>query len=427
MNNIILEKHTLPVLKSEKLLKRNKLLTIQNINKDFELENSKEYKSITSNLHEDYARIQFKEILTEAIHKGASDIHIEPFEDEIVIRIRVDGQLSKILTIATESYSFLLTVIKLDSGMNIAEKRLPQDGRMEKKIDDIIVDIRSSTIPTIYGEKMVLRILNRQSLIKEKSELGFSKIAIDKIENIINKKSGILLVTGSTGSGKTTTVYSILNDLLNSKKNIMTIEDPVEYKIKGINQIQVNDKIGLTFDVGLRSILRQDPDIIMIGEIRDVETAKIAIRAASTGHLVISTMHTNDAISSINRLMEMKLPPYLISSTLIGIISQKLVRKICNNCNHGIFIKNDVDEEINTDTELGCDKCEDTGYYGRTAIYEILEINENLKHDINNWTNSCNIASIAIGNEMITFEDSAKYLIENYITTQEECGLLEGI
>lgn len=428
MNNIILEKHTLPVLKSEKLLKRNKLLTIQNINKDFELENSKEYKSITSNLHEDYARIQFKEILTEAIHKGASDIHIEPFEDEIVIRIRVDGQLSKILTIATESYSFLLTVIKLDSGMNIAEKRLPQDGRMEKKIDDIIVDIRSSTIPTIYGEKMVLRILNRQSLIKEKSELGFSKPAIEKIENIINKKSGILLVTGSTGSGKTTTVYSILNDLLiNSKKNIMTIEDPVEYKIKGINQIQVNDKIGLTFDVGLRSILRQDPDIIMIGEIRDVETAKIAIRAASTGHLVISTMHTNNAISSINRLMEMKLPPYLISSTLIGVISQKLVRKICNNCNHGIVIKNDVDEEININTELGCDKCEDTGYYGRTAIYEILEINENLKHYINNWTNSCNIASIAIGNEMITFEDSARYLIENHITTQEECGLLEGI
>ena len=406
MNNIILEKHTLPVLKSEKLLKRNKLLTIQNINKDFELENSKEYKSITSNLHEDYARIQFKEIL---------------------IRIRVDGQLSKILTIATESYSFLLTVIKLDSGMNIAEKRLPQDGRMEKKIDDIIVDIRSSTIPTIYGEKMVLRILNRQSLIKEKSELGFSKPAIEKIENIINKKSGILLVTGSTGSGKTTTVYSILNDLLNSKKNIMTIEDPVEYKIKGINQIQVNDKIGLTFDVGLRSILRQDPDIIMIGEIRDVETAKIAISAASTGHLVISTMHTNNAISSINRLMEMKLPPYLISSTLIGVISQKLVRKICNNCNHGIVIKNDVDEEININTELGCDKCEDTGYYGRTAIYEILEINENLKHYINNWTNICNIASIAIGNEMITFEDSARYLIENHITTQEECGLLEGI
>lgn len=427
MNNIILEKHTLPVLKNDKFLKMNKLLTGQKINKNLELEHTEEYKSVTSNLDEDYARIQFREILTKAIYKDASDIHIEPFEDEILIRIRVDGQLSKILTIDMESYSFLLTVIKLDSNMNITEKRLPQDGRMEKKIDDIIVDIRTSTIPTIYGEKIVLRILNRKSLIKEKSELGFSKQAIEKIENIINKKSGILLVTGSTGSGKTTTVYSILNDLLNSKKNIMTIEDPVEYKIKGINQIQVNDKIGLTFEVGLRSILRQDPDIIMIGEIRDEETAKIAIRAASTGHLVISTMHTNNTISSINRLMEMKLPPYLISSTLIGVISQKLVRKICNNCNHGIVIKDGLDSGINTNMELICDKCEDTGYYGRTAMYEILEINENLKQDINNWTNNWNISNSALKDEMITFEDSAKYLIENHITTQEECSLLEGI
>ena len=427
MNNIILEKHTLPVLKNDKFLKMNKLLTGQKINKNLELEHTEEYKSVTSNLDEDYARIQFREILTKAIYKDASDIHIEPFEDEILIRIRVDGQLSKILTIDMESYSFLLTVIKLDSNMNITEKRLPQDGRMEKKIDDIIVDIRTSTIPTIYGEKIVLRILNRKSLIKEKSELGFSKQAIEKIENIINKKSGILLVTGSTGSGKTTTVYSILNDLLNSKKNIMTIEDPVEYKIKGINQIQVNDKIGLTFEVGLRSILRQDPDIIMIGEIRDEKTAKIAIRAASTGHLVISTMHTNNTISSINRLMEMKLPPYLISSTLIGVISQKLVRKICNNCNHGIVIKDGLDSGINTNMELICDKCEDTGYYGRTAMYEILEINENLKQDINNWTNNWNISNSTLKDEMITFEDSAKYLIENHITTQEECSLLEGI
>ena len=427
MNNIILEKHTLPVLKNDKFLKMNKLLTGQKINKNLELEHTEEYKSVTSNLDEDYARIQFREILTKAIYKDASDIHIEPFEDEILIRIRVDGQLSKILTISMESYSFLLTVIKLDSNMNITEKRLPQDGRMEKNIDDIIVDIRTSTIPTIYGEKIVLRILNRKSLIKEKSELGFSKQAIEKIENIINKKSGILLVTGSTGSGKTTTVYSILNDLLNSKKNIMTIEDPVEYKIKGINQIQVNDKIGLTFEVGLRSILRQDPDIIMIGEIRDEKTAKIAIRAASTGHLVISTMHTNNTISSINRLMEMKLAPYLISSTLIGVISQKLVRKICNNCNHGIVIKDGLDSGINTNMELICDKCEDTGYYGRTAMYEILEINENLKQDINNWTNNWNISNSTLKDEMITFEDSAKYLIENHITTQEECSLLEGI
>lgn len=426
MNNIILEKHTLPILKSEKLLKKNKSLSIKNIDKNFNLENNEEYKAITLNLHENYARIKFKDILIKAICKDASDIHIEPFEDEVIIRIRVDGQLNKILTIDMESYSFLTTVIKLDSGMNIAEKRLPQDGRIEKKIDEIVLDIRTSTIPTIYGEKIVLRILNRQSLIKDKSELGFSKQAIEKIENLINKKSGILLVTGSTGSGKTTTVYSILNDLLNNKKNIMTIEDPVEYKIKGINQIQVNDKIGLSFDVGLRSILRQDPDIIMVGEIRDAETAKIAIRAASTGHLVISTMHTNDTMSSINRLIEMGIPTYLISSTLIGVISQKLVRKVCNCCSNNITMENNLEEYTNT-IQSSCDECDNTGYYGRTAMYEILEINKNLKQEINNWTNGCNSSNIIIKDETITFEDSARYLIENNITTQEECDLLEGI
>lgn len=425
MRNIILEKkYTVPILKNEKLSKKNKLFNVHNIYKNSDLE-KEEFKSINSNLHEDYARIQFKDILKKAIYKSASDIHIEPFEEEIVIRIRVDGQLTEIATIDLELYSFLSTVIKLDSGMNITEKRLPQDGRIEKKIDDITVDIRSSTIPTIYGEKIVLRILNRQALIKEKFKLGFSKQAIEKIENIINKKSGILLVTGSTGSGKTTTVYSILNDLLDSKKNIMTIEDPIEYKIKGINQIQVNEKIGLTFDVGLRSILRQDPDIIMVGEIRDIETAKTAIRAASTGHLVISTMHTNDAISSVNRLIEMEIPPYLISSTLIGIISQKLVRKICTNCNTNI--KNNLEQQTNTPITQVCEKCENTGYNGRTAIYEILEMDESLKQKINNWNNTYNTKNISIKDKMITFKDSSKYLIDNNITTQQECGLLEEI
>lgn len=420
-----MEKNTLPILKNEKLLKKNKLLSIKNIEKNFDLVKNEIHSTITSNSYEDYARIQFKDILSKAICKDASDIHIEPFEDEVIIRFRVDGELSKMLTIAIESYSFLITVIKLDSGINITEKRLPQDGRMDIEIEDVKVDIRTSTIPTIYGEKIVLRILNRQALIKDKSELGFSEQAIEKIENIINKKSGILLITGSTGSGKTTTVYSILKELLNSNKNIMTIEDPVEYKIKGINQIQVNDKIGLTFDVGLKSILRQDPDIIMVGEIRDTETANTAIRAASTGHLVISTMHTNNTISSINRLIEMDIPTYLISSTLIGIISQKLVRKRCNNCSKDIVEKNNLDKLINTIQV--CNKCEDKGYYGRTAMYEILEINESLKQEINNWTDSRNTSNTIKKSEMISFKDSATYLIENGITTQEECGLLEGI
>lgn len=420
-----MEKNTLPILKNEKLLKKNKLLSIKNIEKNFDFVKNEIHSTITSNSYEDYARIQFKDILSKAICKDASDIHIEPFEDEVIIRFRIDGELSKMLTIAIESYSFLITVIKLDSGINITEKRLPQDGRMDIEIEDVKVDIRTSTIPTIYGEKIVLRILNRQALIKDKSELGFSEQAIEKIENIINKKSGILLITGSTGSGKTTTVYSILKELLNSNKNIMTIEDPVEYKIKGINQIQVNDKIGLTFDVGLKSILRQDPDIIMVGEIRDTETANTAIRAASTGHLVISTMHTNDTISSINRLIEMDIPTYLISSTLIGIISQKLVRKRCNNCSKDIVEKNNLDKLINTIQV--CNKCEDKGYYGRTAMYEILEINESLKQEINNWTDSRNTSNTIKKSEMISFKDSATYLIENGITTQEECGLLEGI
>ena len=420
-----MEKNTLPILKNEKLLKKNKLLSIKNIEKNFDFVKNEIHSTITSNSYEDYARIQFKDILSKAICKDASDIHIEPFEDEVIIRFRIDGELSKMLTIAIESYSFLITVIKLDSGINITEKRLPQDGRMDIEIEDVKVDIRTSTIPTIYGEKIVLRILNRQALIKDKSELGFSEQAIEKIENIINKKSGILLITGSTGSGKTTTVYSILKELLNSNKNIMTIEDPVEYKIKGINQIQVNDKIGLTFDVGLKSILRQDPDIIMVGEIRDTETANTAIRAASTGHLVISTMHTNDTISSINRLIEMDIPAYLISSTLIGIISQKLVRKRCNNCSKDIVEKNNLDKLINTIQV--CNKCEDKGYYGRTAMYEILEINESLKQEINNWTDSRNTLNTIKKSEMISFKDSATYLIENGITTQEECGLLEGI
>lgn len=426
MSNIILEKGAVRNLNEKKRLNKSKFFNIKNIDRKVNLSNNEE-KNINLNLSEDYARLKFKEILDLSIHKNASDIHIEPFEDEVIVRLRVDGVLNQILTLDMNLYFSLSTVIKLDSGMNITEKRLPQDGRTDIKLDDYIIDIRVSTTPTIYGEKIVLRILNRQGFIKDKSKLGFSDYAIEKIENIINKKSGILLVTGSTGSGKTTTVYSILNDLIKENKNIMTIEDPVEYKIKGINQIQVNSKVGLTFDIGLRSILRQDPDIIMVGEIRDIETAKTAIRAASTGHLVISTMHTNDTISSIDRLIEMKLPPYLISSTLIGIISQRLVRKVCKDCSSYIDISYDIKDDVYQKVQAVCEKCENQGYSGRTAMYEILEIDDNLKERIKDWNNSNKIKHIDIKNRMITFEDSARYLIENNITTSTECAILEGI
>ena len=386
------------------LEKRDKDTITKKINKYYKGENK---------LDEGYAKNLFKEILSKAISKNASDIHIEPFEEYLIIRFRIDGELNEIARFLMDIYPYLSSVIKLDTAMDITEKRVPQDGRVNLSINNSLIDIRASCIPTVYGEKIVLRILNRNTFLKKKEDLGFCIEAINKIQNIINKKSGILLVTGSTGSGKTTTVYSILNDLRNTNKNIMTIEDPVEYKMEGISQIQVNHKSGLSFDIGLRSILRQDPDIIMIGEIRDVETAQIAIRAAITGHLVISTIHTNDAISSIARLIDMQVPPYLINASLIGIISQKLVKKMCPKCNRNKIIKDTMEIDINTKLGEGCEMCKDKGYIGRTAIYEILEINDEIRKCIQEMRDSKDIKEIAIKNGMITFEESSKKLIKN--------------
>lgn len=378
-------------------------------------ENLKRIYNQSFKIDENYARNIFKSILEEAINLKVSDIHIEPSDNYLIIRMRVDGNLKEVSRFTIDVYPYLSSVIKLDMSMNITEKRLPQDGRSDFTIKNQLIDIRASSIPTVYGEKIVLRILNRDTFLKDKLELGFSNEAITKIKNILHKKSGILLVTGPTGSGKTTTVYSLLNDLKNISKNIMTIEDPVEYKMDGINQIQVNSKIGLTFDIGLRSILRQDPDIIMIGEIRDLETAKIAIRAATTGHLVISTMHTIDSISSISRLLDMNIEPYLINSSLIGVISQRLVRKLCNNCN---------DEKKN----ITCIKCNDNKYDGRTVIYEILEISEEIKECIQNKKSSMCIREVALkSNNIISFEDTIKNLIKDSITTLEECTVVNNI
>ncbi|MGL5345949.1 MAG: GspE/PulE family protein [Peptostreptococcaceae bacterium] len=377
------------------------------------LETNNNIHIIKNQSQEDYAKNIFNKILNLSIDKNSSDIHMEPSSDDLIIRARIDGELINILTLSMEIYPLISRFIKLSSGINITEKRIPQDGRMDMVVEESNIDIRVSTVPTIYGEKLVLRLLNRESFLKDKSELGFSKLAIDKINKIIDKKAGILLVTGPTGSGKTTTVYSILNDLNKTAKNIMTIEDPVEYKMNGINQIQVSNRLGLTFDMGLRAILRQDPDIIMVGEIRDTETAKIAIRAATTGHLVISTMHTNDAISTIERLMEMEIPAYLISSSIIGVISQKLIKKTCEYCGHDIIVKDDLDEEMNMKVAKGCDKCNETGYLGRTVVYEILEMDEDINNCILKQTNSKETRDIAIKNGMITFEDSINFSIIN--------------
>ncbi|WP_330654355.1 GspE/PulE family protein [Metaclostridioides mangenotii] len=369
----------------------------------------------------------FLELLTKAVELNASDIHIEPFEEMTNVRMRVDGELIRISDVFIDDYAALSTIIKLSSSMDITERRLPQDGRVDIKVKNKNIDIRVSTMPTIFGEKIVLRILNRDSFLKSKKELGFSGKSIEMIEGMVSKRSGLILVTGPTGSGKTTTVYSLLEDLRDTSKNIMTIENPVEYKMEGINQIQINPKIGLNFENGLRSILRQDPDVIMVGEIRDLETARIAIRAAITGHLVISTLHTNDAVSSIARLIEMGVEPYLLSASIIGVLSQKLVRKVCNSCSHEISIKDNLYEEIKTKVAVGCKKCNDIGYIGRTAIYEVLNVDEDIKMCIKESPDTNYIKNVAITSGMITFNDCCRNLIENKITTLEECISIEEI
>lgn len=370
---------------------------------------------------DDYANYLFQDILQKALKEKASDIHIEPFSDLLKIRIRVDGKMKEMLNLELDLYPPLTSVIKYKGNMDITEKRLPQDGRIDVKTKDSVIDIRISTVPTTYGEKIVLRLLNRDSFLKTKYELGFSNEAVEKIQKIINQKTGILLVTGPTGSGKTTTVYSILKELQNTSKNIMTIEDPVEYKMEGINQIQVNHKVGLTFEKGLKAILRQDPDIIMVGEIRDIETAKTAVRAAITGHLVISTLHTNDAISSIARLIDMEIPPYLLNASLIGVISQRLVRKVCENCGNDVVINQNEKESIYTTIPIGCKECSYTGYNGRTVAYEILTIDDEIRNEIQQNKEAKDIKNIAVKNGMITFEETYTSLIKNKITTLEEC------
>ncbi|MEG2245847.1 MAG: GspE/PulE family protein [Peptostreptococcaceae bacterium] len=404
---------------------KNIILRIEN-QKDINKSIERHYSKVNIN-NEEYSKSILDEILKKALDFNSSDIHIEPFEKNLKIRMRIDGYLKEIYNYPIDLHMQLVTVIKLLAGIDIAEKRLPQDGRIDKSINGNIIDLRISTIPTINGEKAVIRLLNRDKFLRDKKEIGFSQIAINKINNMIQNMSGILLITGPTGSGKTTTLYSILNDFKYMDKNIVTIEDPVEYKIDGINQIPLNTKIGLDFANGLRSILRQDPDIIMVGEIRDVETAKIAMRAAATGHLVISTMHTNNAVEAINRLLDMEIPRYLIASCLKGIISQRLVRRVCDYCS----IESTIDEnfadsmnlekDIKVKLEKGCKNCSNTGYTGRIALNEIVEINKKIRQAITECKNIEEIYNISKCNNMITFEDSCTYLLREKITTVNEC------
>ena len=366
-------------------------------------------------------------IIEQAMRGNASDIHIEPSHNDIRVRFRIDGDLKEIMVLPKSNLSAITTRVKIIGRMDIAEKRIPQDGRVEMKFNGNEVDLRISTLPTVYGEKIVIRILDKSNFNFTKEGLGFSKDNLDKLNKMIAQPYGMLLVTGPTGSGKTTTLYTVLRELNVQTKNVITVEDPVEYKLKGINQTQVNVKAGLTFAAGLRSILRQDPDTIMIGEIRDSETAEIAVRAAITGHLVLSTLHTNDSPSTIARLIDMGLEPYLVSSAVIGIISQRLVKLLCPKCKEK-YEANDSEKKLlgidgNKDAMLfkpiGCNSCYN-GYRGRAAVHEVMLVNENIRRLINTGANTDDIRSQALKDGMSTLPQSAADLALKGDTSFEE-------
>ncbi len=365
-------------------------------------------------------------IIERAVRERASDIHIEPFKNCVRIRYRIDGDLKEVMKPSKHTHSSIVTRIKIMTSMDIAENRNPQDGRVELFINEKPIDMRVSILPTIYGEKIVIRLLDKSNIITDIISLGFRGKNLDFFNKILRIPSGMVLVTGPTGSGKTTTLYALLRELNQINRNIITIEDPIEYSLEGINQVQINRKAGLSFATGLRSILRQDPDIIMVGEIRDVDTAQIAIRAAITGHIVLSTLHTNDTASSISRLVDMGIDNYLLSSAIVAIISQRLLKRICINCKYEYKPSIDEIKALKIDKKellyrgKGCNLCNNTGYLGRIAIHEIMLCNKKIRSLINNKASIDCIKEKAIKSGMVTLYESGKELVVNGITTIEE-------
>jgi general secretion pathway protein E len=369
-------------------------------------------------------------ILTQAIQERASDIHIEPYEKNFVVRFRIDGILHKRLTPPKVAHAGVVSRIKIMANMNIAENRLPQDGRIKIKLSGKDIDIRVSTLPTRHGEKIVMRLLNKSDIEFNLYNLGIYEDILTQIKKVISQTNGIILVTGPTGSGKSTTLYSILKELNKESVNIMTAEDPIEYELEGVAQTQVHDKIGLTFANILRTMLRQDPDIIMVGEIRDQETARIAIQAALTGHLVLSTLHTNDAPSAVTRLVDMGIDPYLITSSVRAVIAQRLVRVICDNCKESYIPSIDVLEDLKIDPAqfrnkrfyrgAGCEKCVQTGYRGRTGIYEFMLMTPAIQKGVLRELDSESLKEIALKEGLVTLFEYGKRKIIDGITTPEE-------
>jgi len=365
-------------------------------------------------------------LLAEAVKVGASDIHVEPYERNMRVRYRIDGVLSEVMEPPIKLKNAIISRMKIMAELDIAERRIPQDGRIKLKIGSKKVDLRVSTLPCIYGEKVVMRILDKGNLNLDLADFGMEEKAIADIYAAIAAPFGMVLVTGPTGSGKTTTLYSCLSKLNDSSRNIMTAEDPVEYNIDGINQVQVRDEVGLTFAAALKAFLRQDPNIVMVGEIRDLETGGIATKAALTGHLVLSTLHTNDAPSTINRMIDMGIEPFLVASSTVLIMAQRLVRRICSNCKEAMAISDDAlgDLGLKPGTTVykgrGCEKCNGSGYSGRQGLYEVMPITPELRELILDRASTTEIRHMAVKLGMLTLRQDGLIKVAKGVTTVEE-------
>ena len=369
-------------------------------------------------------------VIQRAITERASDIHLEPQEGEMVVRMRIDGVLRRIFTVPANLQATVIARLKIMGGMNIAERKIPQDGRAMVTAKDKEIDLRISSIPTIYGEKIVLRLLDKSSGHINRKTIGLEGEDEKKYDRLLKNSSGVILIVGPTGSGKSTTMCAMIQELCSEQTNIMTLEDPVEYNIPGTNQCQINEKTGMTFAAGLRSILRQDPDVISVGEIRDGETASIAVRAAITGHLVISTLHTNDAVSTISRLVDIGVEPYMISSALRGVVSQRLVRKICPHCRRAYTPTEEEkrmvgiaeNEDVTFYKGEGCQECGRTGYRGRRGVFEILTLDAALRREVANNASSEELTKTALENGFVTMKDNCRRLVLEGVTTVAEAA-----
>lgn len=365
-------------------------------------------------------------MIAQAVASRASDIHVEPQGKEVVIRYRIDGVLRKAMSSPRKTQAAILSRLKIMANMDIAEKRIPQDGRIPMKVEGKEIDLRVSSLPTVHGEKIVMRILDKSGSLRPLNALGMQSSMVETFRSLILQPNGMLLITGPTGSGKTTVLYSVLQELNDEETNIISVEDPVEYTLSGINQVNVNPKAGLTFANGLRAILRQDPDVVMVGEIRDTETASIAIGAALTGHLVLSTLHTNSSAATITRLMDMGIEPFLISSSIIGVMAQRLVRKICPNCREAYDISPTVAKQIGIEEDLtfyrgkGCRMCNSSGYQGRIPIQELLVYNHKIKDLVLAQASTDDIEQAAIGTGMQSLKMDGIAKARAGLTTLEE-------